>query len=141
MYDRTAPQSKHILSDATGAGAATLPMAHVRQSMFDGHALPPLRTSLRCLLAFAPLLHQGFIGMNTAAAPSRARGTALPHRTVSTRRRRELDHPTNGQGDGLSAWAPQCVALPIPLARTVRNIRPLPHRPGLADNGQRRAPL
>jgi hypothetical protein len=65
MHDRTSSQIKHILADATVAGAATLPMAHVRQGMFDGHALPQLRTSLRCLLAFAQLLQQGFIGMNT----------------------------------------------------------------------------
>src|SRR5438094_4908866 len=112
MHDRTSLQLQYILSDATVAGVATLPMAHVRQGMCDGHALPQLRLSLRCLLAFAQLLHQGFLGMNTDAATRRTRGTTLPHRTVPTCRRRELDHTTNCKGDGLSAWAPQFGALP-----------------------------
>ena len=83
MHDRTAPQIKHILPDATVAGAATLPTSNVRQGMFDGHTLPQLRPSLRRLLAFPQLLQQGFIRMNTDAAARRARGTALPQCTVA----------------------------------------------------------
>ena len=33
MHDRTAPQIKHILPDATVAGAAALPMANLCQGM------------------------------------------------------------------------------------------------------------
>ena len=46
MHDSTLPQIKHILPDPTVAGAVALPTSHVRQGMFDGHALPQLRTSL-----------------------------------------------------------------------------------------------
>ena len=98
MHDRTSPQITHILSNATVAGAAALPMAPVRQGMFDGHALPQLRTPLRRLLAFPHLLQQGVIRRNTDAAARRTRGTALSHRTVPTRRRRALDHAPTVQG-------------------------------------------
>jgi hypothetical protein len=141
MHDSTSPQIKDILPDSTVAGAAALPPSNVRQGMFDGHALPQLRPPLRRLLAFPQLLQQGFIGMNTDATTRRARGAALPQRTAPTRRRRELNHTPDGKGDGLSAWAPQFVALPIQLERTFRKIRPLMHRPRLAKNGQRLAPL
>jgi hypothetical protein len=50
-----------------------LPPSHVRQGMFDGHALPPLGTPLRRLLAFPQLLPQGFIGMH-ADTPARGAG-------------------------------------------------------------------
>jgi hypothetical protein len=64
VHDRTAPQIKHILPDSAVAGTAAVPMAHVRQGMFDGHTLAQLRPPLRRLLAFTQLLQQGFIGMN-----------------------------------------------------------------------------
>ena len=73
MHDSTSLQIKHILSNATVAGAAPLVHGYMRQGMFDGHALPQLHPSLRRLLAFPQLLQQGFIRMNTDAA---ARGAA-----------------------------------------------------------------
>src|SRR5215831_10027079 len=141
MHDRTTPQIKHILPDATVASATALPPPHMCQGMFDGHALPQLRPSLRRLLAFAQLLQQGLIGMNTDAAPRGAGGAALPQRTLLARRRRELDHAPRGKGHRLSAWTAQYGVLPIQLEGTFRKIRPLSYRPSLAENGQCLGPL
>jgi hypothetical protein len=55
MHDRTSPQIKHILPDATVTRSAALPTPHMCQGMLYGHALPQLRPSLRRLLAFTQL--------------------------------------------------------------------------------------
>src|SRR4029434_3278675 len=141
MRDRTSPQIKHILSDAPVAGAAPLPTSYMRQGMFDGHALPQLRTPLRRLLAFPQLLQQSFVGINTDAAARRTRGTALPQRTTGTGRRWKRHDPTGLKGHRLSAWTPQGVPCPIQLEGTFGKIRSLPHRPGLAENRQLLGPL
>ena len=118
MHDRTAPQIQDILPDATVAGAAALPTAHMGQGLFDGHALPPLRPSRRRRLAFPPLLHPGVIRMHPEAAARRARGTAVPPPTGPPRRCGDLDHAAGGTGDRRSAWTPPCGALPIQVQGT-----------------------
>jgi hypothetical protein len=85
MHNCTAPQIKHILPDATVAGATALPAPHMCQGMFHGYALAQLRPPLRRALAFTQLLQQGFIGMNADAAAGGAGGTASPQRTAGTR--------------------------------------------------------
>ena len=52
---------EEILAYAEVAGSAALPTPHVRQRMFDGHALPQLRPALRRLLAFPHLLQQAVL--------------------------------------------------------------------------------
>src|SRR5262245_54181385 len=135
MHDSTAPQIKHILPDATVAGATTLPTANMRQRMFDGHALPQLCTSLRRLLAFPQRLQQGFLRMNTDAAARRARGAALAHHTASTNGRGKLHDSPRRKGHDLAPWTPQDMPLPIQVASAFWKIRPWTHRPGLTKNG------
>src|SRR5499427_2949589 len=136
MHDSTSPQIKHILPDPTVAGAVALPTSHVRQGMFDGHALPQLGTPLRRLLAFPQLLQQGFIGMN-ADTPARSAGsTPRSQRTPRTRGRGKLHAATGLKGHGDAARTLQLASLPIQLERTFGKIRPLVYRPGLAENGQ-----
>ena len=96
MHDSTPARLKHLLPDPAGAGSATLPTANVRQGMFDSHALPHLRPSLRRLLTFMRLLQQGCIGMNTDATARRACGAALPPYTARPRGGGNL-HPLPGR--------------------------------------------
>src|SRR4029077_17059400 len=105
--------------------------------MFHSDALTPLRPPLRRALAFTPLLHQGFIGMNADTAARGAGGTAVPQRTAGTRGGGALDTLSWGKGHALPPRPPPFVALPIELEGTLRNIWPLAHGPRLAENGQR----
>src|SRR5512145_3293266 len=98
MHDSTSPQIKHILPDPTIASAVALPPSHLRQGMFDGHALPQLGTPLRRLLAFPQLLQQGFIGMQ-ADTPARSAGrTPWPQCTPRTCGRGKLHAATGLKG-------------------------------------------
>src|SRR5262249_35073949 len=94
MNDGTSSQIKNILPHSPVAGASALPVPHMGQGVFHGHALAQPRAPLGGLLAVAQLLQQGFIGMNADAAARRARGTTRPQRTVRTRGRGKLHYST-----------------------------------------------
>src|SRR5215475_3693532 len=135
MHNRTSTQIKDVFPDPAVAGAAALPVPNMRQGMFHGHALAQLRSPLRRALAFAQLLQQGFIGMNADAAAGGAGGAALAQRTAHTRSGWKLDHLPGRKGHDLATWTPQFGVLPIQLERAFGIIRPLTHRPRLAENG------
>jgi hypothetical protein len=141
MHDSTSPQIKHILPDPTVAGAVALPTSNMCQGMFDGYALPQLGTPLRRLLACPQLLQQGFIGMNIDTPARGAGGASQPQRTTRTRGRGKLHTAAGFKGHCDATRTLQFVSLPIQLERTFGKIRPLVHRPGLAENGQRRGAL
>src|SRR4030095_16948331 len=136
MNDGTSSQIKHILPYPPVAGASALPATHMGQGVFHGHALAQLRAPLGGLLAVAQLLQQGFIGMNADTAARRARGTTRPQRTVSTRGRGKLHHPTGLKRHRLSARTAQCVPFPIQLEGTFGEIWPWLYWPRFRENGQ-----
>src|SRR5215475_9475253 len=134
MHHCTAPQIKDVLPHPTVASTSALPTSHVRQGMFDGHALPQFGPSLRRLLTFAQLLQQGFIGMNADAAARGAGGTAVPQCTARTSRRWEFAQSPRLKGHADAAWTLQSVPLPIQQERAFGEIRPLMDGPRLAEN-------
>jgi hypothetical protein len=74
--DGTAAQVEEILADPALAGASSLPVADVRQGMFDRHALAQFCPPRRRRLALAQFAQQAFVGMNGDTAPVGARRAA-----------------------------------------------------------------
>src|SRR5215475_12837872 len=125
MNDSAPSQIKHIFAHSTVAGASALPVPNVRQGMLHGHPLTQFRTPWRRLLAFPPLLQQGFIGMNADAAARGARGTPRSQGTMRTRGRGTLPHATGLKGPRDAAWTLQDMLLPIQGEGSVGKTWPL----------------
>ena len=134
MNDSTPSQIKDILPYSTVAGASALPMPNVCQGMFHCYTLTQFCPPLRRLLAFPQLSQQGFVRMNTDAPARDARGTPRPQRTPRTSSRGKPHDATGRKRHRNAARTLQLLPLPIQREGTFRKIRPLPHRPGLAEN-------
>ena len=68
LDDGTPPEVEEVLALAGIASAIALPMADVRQIVFDGHALAQLGPAGRGQLTLTQFLEQTLIGMDRDAA-------------------------------------------------------------------------
>jgi len=84
MHDRRPSQIKQVLPLAPVAGAITLPVADMRQTVLNGHSFAQLRAPLRRQLPFAQLLQQPLIGVDADTAAMCARRTPFAQRTAGT---------------------------------------------------------
>lgn len=77
MDDGDAAQVEQVLALAEVAGAVTLPVPQMRQTVFDRHSLAQLGPARWRRLPRAELHQQLFVGMNADAAPRRTRRAAV----------------------------------------------------------------
>src|SRR5579885_2299447 len=80
MHDRAAAEVEEVLTAAAIAGAWPLPMADMRERMFDRHTLAQRRPALGGGLALAQLREEPFIRVDMHAAAGGAGGAALAQR-------------------------------------------------------------
>ena len=113
MDDRDTAQVEEILALAAIAGTATLPAANMRQGVFHRDALAQTGAPRRRLLAFAQLLEQALIGVDTDGAPLGTAGAALPQGTAGTGRGGEVDGPARDEREADRVRAGQRLGVPI----------------------------
>ena len=99
----TATQVEQVLAAPAIASAPALPVANMRQGMFDRDPLPEFGASSRRELALAQFDQKAFIRVEMDTASARTRRTALPEGTGRTSGGGEVDRAARREGSSTAA--------------------------------------
>lgn len=136
MDDGAPAQIEEILPCASGAGASSLPPTNMGKHMFNCYPFTQLGPPLWSLLTFSQLNEQGFIEMNTHAAPFRAGCTLGFQRTLSADICGKVNDPAGHKRHFLFRWTTNHLPIPIEGERLLGKTFSLANWPSFAINLQ-----